>query len=292
MAENTITAREVRSLLRANHPLWQKPRTAFLEDLGNVLEAEKKEGRAIFIGGDFNSNIKDEDIQQFMAKYNLFNLLDSSDLSASTSCTRSSQGSGFIDIAMGSSEFFEALLSSGGRAFYADNWSDHRIVELCFSKSLLFGTLKNEPRKTRHFNIKNRKQRELFLKTLQDLHEASGTLKSIRSCLDSFSGSGSLKLDEAIQLMKKLKERSVDYMRKANSTAAPPVSKFRYRHSDALANAGQALHHANHLLQTDPDNATIKEAKELAKKNLDEVKRDSDKYRVAMANGKSLDAMD
>ena len=101
-----------------------------------------------------------------MAKFNLFNLLDSSDLLASTSCTRSSQGSGFIDMAMGSSEFLEALLSSGGRAFYADNWSDHRIVELCFSKSLLFGTSKNEPRKTCHFNIKNRKQRELFLKTI------------------------------------------------------------------------------------------------------------------------------
>lgn len=124
------------------------------------------------------------------------------------------------------------------------------------------------------------------------MQKASGTTDSIQSCLYSFSGEGTLRRDKAITLMKKLEERSTQYMRKANATAAAPVSKFRFRHSDALANAGKALRHANHLLQEDPTNEKLKVAKENAVKVLTEVKADSDKCRIEMANGKSLDAMD
>ena len=116
------------------------------------------------MGGDFNSNILDEDIQEFMDECGLYNLLEGEDLVAGTSCTRSSEGSGLIDLAI--VEFAVSIISSGARGFYNDNRSDHRLVELCFSKESLFQQNDTQVRQTRHFNIKNRKQREFFLKTL------------------------------------------------------------------------------------------------------------------------------
>lgn len=98
--------------------------------------------------------------------------------------------------------------------------------------------------------------------------------------------------EDAIRKMKEIEKRLTDYMMIANKTAAPPVSKFQYHHSDTLANAGKAVQHANHLLQNDPDSQELIDAKTTAVKNLLEVKQNSDKYRKEMANGQSLDTMD
>ena len=81
LSENTIAAREVRSLLNAKHPLWNRPRDAFLQDLREFVKNERKANRAVFIGGDLNSNIHDEDIQLFMDVCGLYNLLEGDDLS-------------------------------------------------------------------------------------------------------------------------------------------------------------------------------------------------------------------
>lgn len=139
--------------------------------------------------------------------------------SASTSCTRSPKASGFMDLTLGTIEFWEALLSAGSRAFFADNWSDHRLLQLCLSKKILLFKNNEEPRRTCHFNIKNRKQREIFITTLKEMYKVSGTMDSIQSCLDSFSGECTLRRDKAIKLMKKIEERF-------NATAPHPVSKF------------------------------------------------------------------
>ena len=80
LSENAIAAREVRSLLNAKHPLWEKPREAFLSGLCEFIKSERKANRAVFLGGDFNSNIFDEDIQQFMDECGLYNLLEGEDL--------------------------------------------------------------------------------------------------------------------------------------------------------------------------------------------------------------------
>ena len=79
---------------------------------------------------------------------------------------------------------------------------------------------------------------------------------------------------------------------KGKQKAAPPVTKFKYHHSDALANTGIALRHANHILQSDPTIPDLVEAQKTALSKLLEAKSESDKFRLAMANGKSLDAMD
>ena len=290
LSENTIAAREVRSLLNAKHPLWNRPRDAFLQDLGEFVKNERKANRAVFIGGDLNSNIHNEDIQQFMDVCGLYNLLEGDDLS--TGSTRSQENSGLIDLAIGTIEFATTLLSVGSHGFYNDSNSDHRLLELSFSKESLFKSDKVEGTQKRHFNIKNRKQRELYLKTLRDLHEASKTAEAIQSCKDAFDGKGNMSREEAIKKMQNIEQRSTEYMQLANRTAAPPVSLFRYHHSDTLSNAGKAVRHANKLLQSDPDSPEIKDAKAAALKKLLEVKNNSNKYREEMVNGRSLNAMD
>ncbi|GFH56253.1 hypothetical protein CTEN210_12729 [Chaetoceros tenuissimus] len=292
LAGNTIVDREVRSLLSAKHPQWDRPRDAFLTDLGEFVKNERKANRAVFLGGDLNSSIHDEDIQQFMDSCGFYNLLEGDELETGTSCTRSQEDSGLIDLAMGTIELAVALLSAGARGFYNDSNSDHRLLELSFSKESLFKHNAMDKSQERHFNIKNRKQRELYLKTLADLHRASNTADAIQSCKDAFEGKGNMSREEAIKKMKNIEQRSTEYMQLANKAAAPPVSLFRYHHSDSLSNAGKALRHANHLLQNDPDSLELKEAKDAAVKNLLKVKTHSDKYREEMANGRSLDAMD
>ena len=280
LSENTIVAREVRSLLNGKHPLWDKPRDAFLQDLRNLVHNERNANRAVFIGGDLNSNITDEDIQQLMEACGLYNLLEGDDMDAGTSCTRSAGNSGLIDLAMGTVEFAVALLSAGARGFFNDCKSDHRLIELSFSKESLFKSSTNDERRNRHFNIKNRKQRELYLKTLRDFHEASNTAEALQSCKDAFDGKGQMSREDAIQKMKNIEKRSTEYMQIANSVAAPPVSLFRYHHSDTLSNAGKALRDANHLLQSNPDSPELKDAKATAVKNLIEVKQHSNTYAV------------
>ena len=227
LSENTIAAREVCSLLNAKHPLWNRPRDAFLQDLGEFVKNERKANRAVFIGGDLNSNIHDEDIQQFMDVCGLYNLLEGDNMMTGTSCTRSQENSGLIDLSMGTIEFAKALLSTGARGSYNDSNSNHRLLELSFSKESLFKSDKAEGTQKRHFNIKNRKQRELYLKTLRDLHEAINTAETIQSCKDAFDGKGNMSREEAIKKMKNGGQRSTEYMQIANRTAVPPVSLFR-----------------------------------------------------------------
>ena len=82
--------------------------------------------------------------------------------------------------------------------------------------------------------------------------------------------------DEAIRKMKEIEKRSTEYLRVANLVAAPPVALFRYHHSDTLSNAGTALSHANHLLQTDPDSPDLKSTKKTAVENLLAAKKISE----------------
>lgn len=163
-----------------------------------------------------------------MNECRLYNLLEGEDLELGTSCTCSPEERGLIDLAMGTVE-----------GFYNDSKSNHRLLELCFSKDSLFKQSKRDNRRTRHFNIKNRTQREVFLKTLKDLHDASDTHTAIQSCLDAFDGKGKMTRENAIQKMKEIEKCSSEYPQVANLVAAPPVSLFHYHHSDMLSNASK-----------------------------------------------------
>lgn len=140
---------------------------AFLQDLREFVKNERKANRAVFIGGDLNSNVLDKDIKQFMDSCGLCNLLEGEDLETGTSCTHSPVNSGMVDLAMGTVEFAVAQQSAGAQNFYGDSKSDHRLLELSFSKESLFKSSATDGSQDRHFNIKHRKQRELYLKTLK-----------------------------------------------------------------------------------------------------------------------------
>ncbi|GFH50470.1 hypothetical protein CTEN210_06946 [Chaetoceros tenuissimus] len=134
-----------------------------------------------------------------------------------------------------------------------ENDQDIRRRHVCTLYWVLFGNDIDHKKQHRHFNIKNRKQCETYIKTLNDLHKASGTMN------------GPMSREEAITKMKNIEKRSTEFI---------------------------AMRHANHLLSKDTDNPDLKEAQKQAATKHSEVKKYSNKYRLAMANGKSLDAMD
>jgi len=134
----TVAAQERRALLKINHPLAMKSRTAMLTDLQEALKKEKMKGSTIRILMDANTPHDAEDIKTFhrttctscLAIAAITGKLPRTyNLGADNTC---------IDMAFGCDRVLEALVGLQYKPFYSNGLYDHRelIVDLNIQKLL------------------------------------------------------------------------------------------------------------------------------------------------------------
>jgi hypothetical protein len=180
---SSISAREKRSLLHANHTFALKPRKAFLHDIIQLINEKKGKGHKVLLCMDANTTWDHADIRKIKLATGLRDLMEVANpdiFPPPATYDRGDDAKGNIDIALGCDRTTEALLTAGFYGFYNINWSDHRLGELCFDSHVLLGPpIHSTTQSKRDLNLLYRLHTDKYKQRLNELHLTSKTVKRL-----------------------------------------------------------------------------------------------------------------
>ena len=222
---SSISAREKRSLLHANHRFATNPRKAFLHDIIQFVREQTKKGNKVILCMDANTPWDHTDIWQLKLATGLNDLMEFANpdtFPPPATYDRGDDEKGNIDIALGCDLIAEALLTAGFYGFYSTNWSDRRLGELRFDTHVLLGPpIHSSKQKKRDLNLLYRLHTDKYKQRLHDLHSTSKTVERLITIEQKLNSSKDFQTGvlEAQHLM----ARASEYMTLSKQVTVPRV---------------------------------------------------------------------
>ena len=262
--ECTVYLQQLRDLIAAGIDS-PNPRKQLLSDLGNFITPLHEDNHTVFLMGDLNSDVQqDDDITEFLQNNKLYNVLTARH--SNTKLPNSyDRGSNCIEImAISTSVPIDQIQRCGMLPFYYNFASDHRGFFCDLSTNWLFSRVTPDTTKSslRRFNTSRIPRCNKYLDQLEILMDRSKMVEAVHNLEQSMQQHlqhQDQDIDFLISRCKKLFNKMTEYMKRSDRKCGKLHTTTGYPHSEKMQQAGHSAYkakikHRILSLQKSPEN--------------------------------------